>query len=211
MDQDKYKFGYPKNCTLCHSFDPTIRLTVKPHYKTGSQTKIMLIGQDPTIFKDPDKNRVKEVLMLDQENGQLKRWLRNFIGSKNFEQSEIYATNLIKCTFPTPPSTRGKEEVLAPYFNCCEQHLLKEIENYRPTVVLTLGEPAHKLFLTKIQSDEIIATAMNKAFTGKFYRVKVNSTGFDYSPCLHIKTFRVAETYGDKVKMFKKGIANYFS
>ena len=73
MDQDNYKFGYPKNCTLCNSFDSTIRLTVKPHYKAGSQTKIMLIGQDPTIFKDPDKNRVKEVLMLDQENGQLKR------------------------------------------------------------------------------------------------------------------------------------------
>jgi len=211
MDQDNYKFGYPKNCTLCQSFDSSIRLTVKPHYKTGSQTKIMLIGQDPTIFKDPDKNRVKEVLMLDQENGQLKRWLRNFIGSKNFEQSEIYATNLIKCTFPTPPSTRGKEEVLAPYFDCCQQYLLKEIENYKPTVVLTLGEPAHKLFLTKVQSDEIIPTAMNKAFTGRFYRVKVNSIPFDYSPCLHIKTFRVAETYGDKVKTFKNGIEHYFS
>ena len=203
MDQNKYKYGYPKNCTLCHAFDSTIQLTVKPQHKPGLQTKLMLIGQDPTIFKDPDKNRVKEVLMLDQKNGQLTRWLRGFIGSKNFEQLEIYATNLIKCTFPTPPSTKGNEEVLKPYFKFCEQYLLKEILNYQPTVVLTLGEPAHKLFLTKIRSSEIIATAMNKAFTGHFYRVKFNSISFDYSPCLHIKTFRGAETYGDKVKTFK--------
>ena len=40
--------------------------------------------------------------------------------------------------------------------------------------------------------------------------VEIDDFTFDYSPCLHIKNFRVAETYGDKVKLFKDEIRKYF-
>ena len=51
---------------------------------------------------------------------------------------------------------------------------------------------------------------MKKAFTGDFVRAKFRGIEFDYSPCLHIQTFRVAETYGDRVERFKVGMRAYF-
>jgi hypothetical protein len=50
---------------------------------------------------------------------------------------------------------------------------------------------------------------MQGAFTGNFIQAKVGDVAFDYSPCLHIKTWRVAEVYGDSVKRFKKGVTKY--
>ena len=44
---------------------------------------------------------------------------------------------------------------------------------------------------------------------GEFYRLIVGGHRFDYSPCLHIKTFRVAETYGDSVSRFKSTVSSY--
>jgi hypothetical protein len=51
---------------------------------------------------------------------------------------------------------------------------------------------------------------MQGSFTGKFSKARIGTAEFDYSPCLHIKTFRVANAYGDKVVKFKRGIENYF-
>ena len=126
MITDKYSFGYPKQCNSCQSINSAISLTVEPHFKNGSTFKVMLIGQDPTIFKDPQRNRVKEVLMLDEENGQLKRWLKNIFGNDNFDKVQLYATNLIKCTFDSPPSTKGNKNFLKPFFNNCKLFLVDE-------------------------------------------------------------------------------------
>lgn len=210
MEIDKYSFGYPRQCNSCQASGTSIKLTVEPHFKKGPAFKVMLIGQDPTILKDPDKNRVKEVLMLDDEKGQLKRWLTNIFGEENFGKIELYATNLIKCTFDNPPSTKGGKEFLRPFFDNCKSHLLKEIQNYRPNLILTFGEPAHYYFLKIMPETKNIETKMNKAFKGDFYKIKFDDFVFDYSPCLHIKTFRVAETYGEKIKLFKTGVSKYF-
>ena len=76
-------------------------LKVQPFYQKAGTFKLMLIGQDPTIFKKPE--RVKKVLMLKEENGQLKSWLKKLFGSKNFDKMTIYATNMVKCSFTRPP------------------------------------------------------------------------------------------------------------
>ena len=47
---------------------------------------------------------------------------------------------------------------------------------------------------------------MKEDFKGEFIEAKVNGIKFFYSPCLHIKTFRVAETYGQSVLDFKKSL-----
>jgi len=208
---DAYSFGYPKECAKCSLFsesDP--RLRVAPHFRAGGQPKLMLIGQDPTIFQDPE--RVKQVLMLDDENSQLSRWLRDVFGADNFRSLTLYATNLVKCSFDKPPSTtkHGGFMFLQPYFHNCRGYLLDEISRFQPTLVLTLGEPTHRLFRTMLDGHVEIADEMKEAFTGKFVRVSLETIEFDYSPCLHIKTFRVAEVYGNRVTRFKKGLAAYF-
>jgi len=208
---DEYSFGYPKQCAKCASLSKgNLSLRVAPYLKEGGELRLMLIGQDPTIFQEPE--RVQHVLMLDQENGQLSRWLRGLFGEDNFRLLTLYATNLVKCSFIKPPSTvrQGGFKFLQPYFQNCKDYLAQEISRFRPTLALTLGEPAHKLFVATLDNCDNIADSMQDAFKGQFVKAKFRDLEFDYSPCLHIKTFRVAEAYGNSVKRFKEGIAVYF-
>lgn len=207
MTEDLY--GYPTRCKKCHGITEC-SLNVRPFYKLGGDTRLMLIGQDPTIFKKQD--RVKCVLMLDDPNSQLSRWLKGMFGEHNFDKLTMYATNIVKCTFSQPPSVspQGGLKFLQPHFENCKEYLLTEIQQYKPTLVMTLGEPAHKLFRSMFKDPDKIDKAMKKAFTGKFIPVELESTKFSYSPCLHIKTFRVAETYGQGVTKFKEGLIEFF-
>jgi uracil-DNA glycosylase len=206
---EEYLFGYPEQCTKCAA-KGELRLLVAPYFREGNDLRLMLIGQDPTIRREPE--RVKCVLMLDQKNGQLSRWLRGLFGADNFDSLTLYATNLVKCSFSAPPSTakQGGLRFLRPYFENCKAYLVQEISHFRPTFVLSLGEPTHKLFITILDNGNGIGDSMQTAFTGNFVRARLRGVEFDYSPCLHIQTFRVAEVYGDCVKRFKAGIAAYF-
>ncbi|MFC2134443.1 uracil-DNA glycosylase family protein [Bacteroidota bacterium] len=207
-------FGYPDTCKLCieavkKNFD-TIRilgLKVRPFYQPGMKFKLMLIGQDPTIKEKQE--RVKKVLMLDQENSQLRRWLKGIFGPSNFDSITIYATNVVKCTFSQRPSVlkKGGRELLNTCFSNCREYLIKEILMYSPDLILSLGEPSHELFLKSVTGN--IPLRMKDAFSGKFYEITIENFQTHYSPCLHIQTFRVAEKYGVSVNNFKKLIKEY--
>jgi hypothetical protein len=111
-----------------------------------------------------------------------------------------------------PPSTssQGGLKFLDFYFQNCKMFLSEEISKYKPTLVITLGEPAHKLFISTLDNRTSIAESMQNAFTGTMVKAKFRGVEFDYSPCLHIRTFRVAEVYGDSVELFKDTLATYF-
>jgi len=207
---DEYRFGYPKECDWCAPLrGGKLELKVRPYFKERDEPRLMLIGQDPTIADKPE--RVRYVLMLDQPNGSLSRWLREEVFREDmFNSCILYATNLIKCGFRELPSRLGGLEFLRPYFENCKRHLVEEISRFRPTLVVTLGESAHKLFITVLDNRNDFHEDMKNAFTGEFAEAKFRGIQFDYSPCLHIKTFRVAETYGDRLKRFETGLADYF-
>ncbi len=207
---DNYSFGYPKQCSKCSGL-PNIHIgpTVQPYYQEGDQRGIMLIGQDPTIYKNQEK--INAVLDLDSEKGQLRRWLTQLFGSENFDRLSIYATNLVKCYFDKPPTLmpEGGFHFLKPYFKQCKDYLVKEIMEFKPALALTFGEPAHKLFITLLDNGNDFGGTMQEAFTGRFKKAKLDGFEFDYSPCLHIKTFRVAETYGESIQKFKAGLKEW--
>lgn len=214
MNKDlRLKYGYPIKCNYCQNFDskPKNISKIDPFYKSGKDFKLLLIGQDPTISDKPE--RVNTVLMLNEtsgRNGQLRRWLeKELFGAENFNRIEIYATNLIKCQFDEPPTSikGGALKFLKPRFQFCKNHLFREIEKFNPDIIITLGESAHKLFSTEIEMiNGELKGKMKDDFTGEFIEAKFNDVKFYYSPCLHIKTFRVAETYGKQVFDFKKGL-----
>ena len=168
---------------------------------------MMLVGQDPTVRKKPE--RVKHVLMLDEPSGQLSRWLRDLFGPNKFERLTIYATNVVKCSFSKPPSDfdEGGLAFLSPYAEVCKQYLGREVGAFQPDLVLTLGEPSHKLFRYVLDRPDVVGEDMKEAFTGLFVRASIGGVAFDYSPCLHIQTFRVAETYGKRVDSFRAGLS----
>jgi uracil-DNA glycosylase family 4 len=206
------RYGYPTKCDKCAIFEdkPKGLDRIDPFYDPGNKIKLLLIGQDPTILKNPE--RVKTVLMLEDNKGrkgQLRKWLETeLFGEVNFREIEIYATNLVKCQFDFPPSQskKGAFNFLSERYEKCKDYIFSEINNYNPDIILTLGESAHKLFIMDLILDENLKSKMSKDFTGNFYKAKLNSIEFYYSPCLHIKTFRVADTYGNKVVQFKNGL-----
>lgn len=203
-------FGYPNTCDLCKGIDEC-NLVVRPFYekRVESDIRLMLIGQDPTILKG--KDRVKTVLMLDEKNGQISRWLRDVFGDQ-FNKVSIYGTNIVKCMFEFPPSrdVKGGLKYLTPFFANCQKYIVKEIVSYRPHLVVTLGEPTHMLFRTILDQKDI-PIKMQQAFTGKLIRTSVQGVPFDYTPCLHIKTFRVADVYGKAVGNFREGLTSYLN
>lgn len=209
---DAYQFGYPLKCERCAgSLKSSVELRVAPYFKPGVAPRVILIGQDPTIYRKPE--RVKEVLMLNMPGSQLSRWLKEMFGEENFSNTILYATNLVKCSFFNPPSAEaeGGLRFLTPFFNNCREYLENELLTFKPDCVLTLGEPAHKLFVTILDNQKSIPDSMKSAFCGEFYKASLKQFEFDYSPCLHIKTFRVAEVYGNSVQKFKKGFSTYFT
>ena len=123
----------------------------------------------------------------------------------------LHATNLVKCPVKRQsyPGLNRMLTLLRPYFNNCRDYLIEEITKFKPTLILTFGEPAHNLFIEVLDKyDSKEKKAMKNAFTGQFDKVSVNGFGFSYSPCLHTKTYRVADHYGDKVKKFKDTLRN---
>lgn len=213
-------FGYPESCNLCNESkncsEKGLVLNVEPFFQIGNDIRLMLIGQDPTIFDKPE--RVKQVLMLDEgdkkgeKKGQLRVWLEHLFGKEKFDNFTIYATNIVKCTFPKPPSQYKGKKFLEPYFENCKLYLIEEVKNFKPTIVFTFGEPSHKFFSSIFeQGSEKVHYDMKKAFTGQFYNVIINGHSFKYTPCLHIKTYRVAETYGKGIETFKEKVKTEFN
>lgn len=203
----EHAFGYPKNCSKCTNCE----LRVKPFFQSGNDFRLMLVGQDPTIRKKGE--RVKTVLMLDDPKSQLYIWLRGMFGSDGFINSTIYATNLVKCTLRKTPSDslEGGSKFLQTFFNHCKDYLITEVEKYKPDMVVTFGETTHKYFRTLLNSNISVPKSMKDAFSGQFYTVSVGNTSFIYSPCLHIQTYRVADTYGERLNKFKAGLAKSMS
>ena len=206
---DIYKFGYPEQCDKCKDLSYIkLKLPTPYHNKVTSNKRAMLIGQDPYIYRDPD--RVECVLMLDQQNSQLSKWLNEVLGENSFNEVELYATNVVKCPVKRESSTSLKRvlNLLQPCFDYCKDYLVEEIGNFKPTIVLTFGEPAYKLFISILDNNDLFKDSMKKAFTGEFVNASVRTVSFQYSPCLHIKTYRVADTYGKKVEKFRYNLQN---
>lgn len=207
----EFSFGYPEKCTKCNKAKlKKCTLDVKPYYKEIADAKrLMLIGQDPTIRDRP--NRVKTVLMLNDANSQLSRFSREVFGEA-LKRISIYATNLVKCKLSKELFDRKKGGIkfLSQYFEHCQEHLTKEILKYKPDYAVTLGEPAHKLFIDILDNKESFNKEMKDAFIGELKPARLNGFQFQYSPLLHIQTYRVAVTYGKKVIDFKNMISKTF-
>lgn len=147
--------------------------------------------------------------MLNKDNGSLSRWLKDLIGKDNLNNITIYATNAVKCILEKFPSGEDKPiEYLMEYYDNCKDYLRNEIIRYKPDILLSFGETTHTLLRSILDSPEEVEEKMKKAYDGKFRTVSVNGNNFKYSPCLHIKTYRVAETYGKKVEQFQIGFDN---
>lgn len=209
-----YQFGYPqKECKTCSHRDIICNACeISPFYKQEGQIKVMLIGQDPTIRRTD--TQVKSVLMLTNDKvprSNLQRWIEDEVfGNSDYPKIQLYATNLVKCRFAEQPSNskEGAYHFLELCFDNCVRYLREEIKSFRPSLVISLGETAHKLFCKELYPPENFSCKMNQDFS-QIIPVKLKDTDifFDYMPCLHITTFRVAKTYSNKINSFRNNLS----
>ena len=123
-----------------------MKLNPIPPYKGSKEIKLIIIGQDPTIKAASGRIAIKCTLNLDKGGP-----LRTYI-SKICDIENVYATNLFKYFYTSPP---------AKTLNMLEAHLeknlallKKEINSLGNIPIITLGEPLLKL-LSKSQREKV--------------------------------------------------------
>jgi len=118
-------------------------LTPPAPFRGRGKTKLIILGQDPTV-QDPEyRKKIKVTLLLNQPGG-LRRYVGDICKALDIDLDEnIYATNLLKNFFTVPPDKMRKDD--PPFFQMAADHwiplLKEEIEEFENVPILPLGEP----------------------------------------------------------------------
>ena len=113
-----------------------------------SDIKLVIIGQDPTVRRKDSRNKVNTTLNLDKDNS-LRIYLKVICEILDLDlDKEVYATNLYKCFFKTPPAE--DQRILTRHFKIWMDLLIYELSVFDNAIFITLGEPIIKqLFHSK--------------------------------------------------------------
>lgn len=187
--------GYPISCSLCNEAQllleagvEGLRLEAQP-YQGSNSPLVFLVGQDPTL----SARRIETVLELDRQDSQLCKYIQNkVLRPLKLSLSDVYATNVVKCTFPsyrTPAKiARDKhilvEVLLKPFFNQCQKYLTGELLSIKPRIVIALGQTTHRLLISGYDWD--IKPDMKEVF-GQVFTIH-NPISALYAPIIHYNT-----------------------
>ncbi|MBE6342547.1 MAG: hypothetical protein E7065_04050 [Lentimicrobiaceae bacterium] len=114
---------------------------VKP-YIGDEEIKLIIIGQDPTIRNKQRRKYINTTLNLDK-NGALKTYVENICRELDISVQNVYATNIFKYFYSIPPA--DTPNVLIKHKTQNIELLRKEIECYKDSPIITLGEPVLRL------------------------------------------------------------------
>ena len=109
-----------------------------PPYFGGSDIKLIIIGQDPTIKNEKQRAKIKSTLNLDKD-GALKRYVEQICIGLGISINNVYATNIFKYFYSEPPAKTF--DVLKKHLSPNLRLLNKELSAFPNIPVLTLGEP----------------------------------------------------------------------
>lgn len=114
-----------------------------PPYVGKGDIKLLIIGQDPTIRNEKQRNEINCTLNLDKGKGSLLRYIERICSELDISIDNVYATNVFKYFYSSPPA--DTREVLSNHLDLNLGLLNKEISNYPDARVITLGEPVFQL------------------------------------------------------------------
>lgn len=145
-------------------------LMAKSCFGSAGPLRLMPVGQDPTIPRRPQ--RVRHVRMAGEPSGQLFRWLRRLLGD-SYDRATIHPTNVVKCSFLRPPSDLDLSalDALRAYARNCRHLLAQEVARCAPSLVPTIGESSHLIFLGALDSPALVGDALQPALTGQLLAV----------------------------------------
>ena len=187
--------GFPKNCDTCvelkvnrHLYHGNLKLALRPF--KGAKPSVLLAGQDPTIAK----GQVYSALDLENTKGALYKYIvGEILEPAGLTLDNVYATDLVKCHFPnnqTPKAISKKhgismKDFVFPFFLNCRRWFLQEVQEIRPKILLSFGEPAHQLLTEEFGWP--VPARMKDAFSN-IYEVRLLSDSSLYAPCVHINS-----------------------
>ncbi len=192
--------GYPEACDICIKqkiyagvLEGGIKLSTKPF--KGNNPKVMLVGLNPTLVKE----QVSYVFDLHNKNSPIRRYIiDDILKPTGLRIEDIYATNLVKCTFLQEPRAICKEimdkddnetvkDFLFPFFQNCRQHFKAEVYEIKPKILLSFGEIPHQLLVEEFGLDkQKVEKEMKKAFSN-IYPVSLLDHDILYGPCIRQK------------------------
>ena len=187
--------GIPKNCDICVKqkvnvdlYHGTLKLVLRPF--KGTKPSVLLAGQDPTVAK----RQVYSALDLENTKGTLYKYIvSEILEPAGLTLDNVYATDLVKCHFPdnqTPKVISEKHRVsmkdfLFPFFRNCRRWFLQEVQEIRPKILLSFGQPAHQLLTEEFGWP--VPARMKDAFSN-IYEVRLLGDSTLYAPCVHINS-----------------------
>ncbi len=113
-----------------------------PPFIGNGQIKLIIIGQDPTIEDESERDKITCTLNLDKK-GPLKNYVNKICKGLGITLDNVYATNLFKYFFKDPPAV--VYNVLVQQLMLNLQLLQDEISDYKDCPIITLGEPVLQL------------------------------------------------------------------
>lgn len=114
---------------------------VKP-YIGDEDIKLIIIGQDPTIRNKQQRKYIETTLNLDK-NGALRNYVERICSTLGISIRNIYATNIFKYFYSIPPA--DTPDVLIKHKVQNLELLKKELECFKDSPIITLGEPVLRL------------------------------------------------------------------
>lgn len=147
MDSNQLAIETSKVMAKLKTFDLSqyidFSLTPPAPFRGPGPIRLIVLGQDPTVQKPDYREKIKITLLLNQPGG-LRTYLNKVCQGLGIDLEEnIYATNLLKNFFTTPPDTMRKKDPT--FFQNAANYwiplLKQEISEFENVPILPLGEP----------------------------------------------------------------------
>lgn len=166
---------------------------IVPPFIGRGETKLIIIGQDPTIRNVERRKNINVTLNLDKD-GALRTYIERICLSLSIQLDNIYATNLFKYFYTIPPAQTL--DVLQAHLNDNLTLLSKELSAFPNCPIITLGEPVLKLLVNQGNPDIVPYywdyDKKTKSSNRKFHFVSANDNKLarDFFPICHQPSIR---------------------
>jgi len=118
--------------------------------KPAGPTKLIILGQDPTVKKSSAREDIDTVLNLNKDRGQLFKYLNRVCNALDLDiYKNIFATNYFNMFFTAPPTQIKEIDILKDYKDEFLPTLKKKLDNYPNIPIISLGEPILKAIVAK--------------------------------------------------------------
>lgn len=117
-------------------------LDIPAPVRGGGRTRLIILGQDPTVGTRRRRREIKTVLDMRSREGPLRTYLSFLCASLGLVMEEhAYVTNLVKSFFRVPPAQLRDVDLVALSAPHWLPLLQEEVAEFPGVSVLTLGQP----------------------------------------------------------------------